>query len=347
MTPRGEMSGGNQRPPLSDLPPGMKSMFDARPPVQHPTHAVSVRKMPAYSGMATYAQAFETVPAPARALVETPIDRAARVKAEHLRSEADKLALLITDYDPKHNLKATESAFQTLFVGRLAYETTERKLRREFEQYGPIRQVVVVSQQTRVPGASKPRGYAFIEFEKEDDVKEAYKRADGKKIDDRRIVVDVERGRTVRGWLPRRLGGGLGGRKDKRVIPGGARSINNSAAGGMSSRSSAAPSSSATSSAAAPRSGSGLGYGDRDRDRDRDPDKDRDRDRDRVAVSSSSRGGDSRYGPSGGGSSADSGADSRKRRSRERDAEPRPSSSSGSAGKSSKRSRSRSPVRRR
>ncbi len=94
-------------------------------------------------------------------------------------------------------MQATESAFQTLFVGRLAYETTERKLRREFEQYGPIRQVVLVSQQTRVPGASKPRGYAFIEFEKEDDVKEAYKRADGKKIDDRRIVVDVERGRFV------------------------------------------------------------------------------------------------------------------------------------------------------
>lgn len=38
----------------------------------------------------------------------------------------------------------------------------------------------------------------------------AYKKADGKKIDGRRVVVDVERGRTVRGWKPRRLGGGLG-----------------------------------------------------------------------------------------------------------------------------------------
>merc|ERR1711892_848707 len=35
--------------------------------------------------------------------------------------------------------------------------------------------------------------------------------ADGKKIDGRRVLVDVERGRTVKGWLPRRLGGGLGG----------------------------------------------------------------------------------------------------------------------------------------
>jgi len=38
-----------------------------------------------------------------------------------------------------------------------------------------------------------------------------YKHADGKKIDGRRVLVDVERGRTVKGWLPRRLGGGLGG----------------------------------------------------------------------------------------------------------------------------------------
>lgn len=39
----------------------------------------------------------------------------------------------------------------------------------------------------------------------------AYKHADGKKIDGKRVLVDVERARTVKGWLPRRLGGGLGG----------------------------------------------------------------------------------------------------------------------------------------
>ena len=39
----------------------------------------------------------------------------------------------------------------------------------------------------------------------------AYKHADGKKIDGKRVVVDVERGRTVKSWKPRRLGGGLGG----------------------------------------------------------------------------------------------------------------------------------------
>ena len=38
----------------------------------------------------------------------------------------------------------------------------------------------------------------------------AYKQADGRKIDNKRVIVDVERGRTVPNWRPRRLGGGLG-----------------------------------------------------------------------------------------------------------------------------------------
>jgi len=78
----------------------------------------------------------------------------------------------------------------TLFVGRLSYETNEKKLRREFEAYGTIRNIVMVDDLD-----GKPRGYAFIEFEKEEDLMNAYKKSDGKKIDGRRIVVDVERGR--------------------------------------------------------------------------------------------------------------------------------------------------------
>lgn len=58
--------------------------------------------------------------------------------------------------------------------------------------------------------ANKPRGYAFIEYVHTRDMKAAYKQADGKKIDNRRVLVDVERGRTVPNWRPRRLGGGLG-----------------------------------------------------------------------------------------------------------------------------------------
>ncbi|XP_042373304.1 U1 small nuclear ribonucleoprotein 70 kDa-like isoform X2 [Zingiber officinale] len=57
---------------------------------------------------------------------------------------------------------------------------------------------------------NKPRGYGFVEYVHTRDMKTAYKQADGKKLDNRRVLVDVERGRTVPNWRPRRLGGGLG-----------------------------------------------------------------------------------------------------------------------------------------
>lgn len=71
---------------------------------------------------------------------------------------------------------------------------------REFETYGRVKRVKMPLD----PKTNLPCGYAFVEFEREKDMKEAYKTADGKKIDGKRILVDVERGRTVRGWLPRR-----------------------------------------------------------------------------------------------------------------------------------------------
>ena len=53
-------------------------------------------------------------------------------------------------------------------------------------------------------------------------MKTAYKHADGLRLDGKRIVVDMERGRTVSTFKPRRLGGGLGDTrktKPKKVKP--------------------------------------------------------------------------------------------------------------------------------
>lgn len=83
------------------------------------------------------------------------------------------------------------------------------------ERYGPVKKVRVVNDKE----SGKPKGYGFVEFEDERDMKVAYKQADGVKIDDRRVVVDVERGRTVKGWNPRRLGGGLGGVSLQAMLP--------------------------------------------------------------------------------------------------------------------------------
>lgn len=47
----------------------------------------------------------------------------------------------------------------------------------------------------------------------------AYKNAHGRKIDQRAIVVDIERGRISQNFIPRRFGGILGGsiRKDEKT----------------------------------------------------------------------------------------------------------------------------------
>jgi len=61
----------------------------------------------------------------------------------------------------------------------------------------------------RVRNKKKPwsnRRSDFVVLTVSTSLSAAYKRADGRKIDGRRVVVDVERGRTVKGWRPRRLG---------------------------------------------------------------------------------------------------------------------------------------------
>ena len=98
-------------------------------------------------------------------------------------------------------MEGTTDPFRTLFVARISLDVTERKLVKEYSRFGTITKCVMI-----MDNESEPRGYAFLEFEKESDMREAYKKGDGLKINGRRVLVDVERGRTVRGWLPRRLG---------------------------------------------------------------------------------------------------------------------------------------------
>merc|ERR1711988_591577 len=135
----------------------------------------------------------------------------ARRHKERLDAHKEELKEFLEKYDPHKDANASGDPFKTLFVARISYDTTEKKLKREFEVFGSIKKTRMIYDQK-----GKPRGYAFLEYEHERDLKNAYKQGDGKKIDGRRVMVDVERGRTVEGWLPRRLGGGRGpGRQGK------------------------------------------------------------------------------------------------------------------------------------
>ncbi|XP_049522209.1 U1 small nuclear ribonucleoprotein 70 kDa isoform X2 [Dermacentor silvarum] len=193
------------------LPPNLLALFAPRDPIPYlpPTDKLPHEKTQGtYTGVSKYLNLFEDpkdTPPPTR--VETREERIERKRREKAEQVAYKLEQDIALWDPYNNSAGTLDPFKTLFVARINYDTSESKLRREFEVFGPIKKIVIVH--NKITG--KPRGYAFVEYEHERDMHSAYKHADGKKIDGRRVLVDVERGRTVKGWLPRRLGGGLGG----------------------------------------------------------------------------------------------------------------------------------------
>lgn len=134
---------------------------------------------------------------------ETPVQRRLRVKNEKLAEVSTVVKKRREEWDPKRDEhKKTENAYNTLFVANLPFETVEKSLQDEFEVYGPVTSVIMPKDREGIP-----TGYAFVEFERERDMKAAWREAIGMRIGGRRILVDVERGRTVEDWLPNRLDG--------------------------------------------------------------------------------------------------------------------------------------------
>ena len=111
-------------------------------------------------------------------------------------------------YKPNHHVQSDPNA--TLFVARLHPNTTEEILEKVFSEYGRIKDIRVV--RDAVTGFSKR--YVFIEYENEDDARYAFRHAQSIDIDGAQVYVDYEIERTLKGWIPRRLGGGFGGKKE-------------------------------------------------------------------------------------------------------------------------------------
>ncbi|GKY97599.1 hypothetical protein MPSEU_000718300 [Mayamaea pseudoterrestris] len=209
-TARGQMTrGANSGPAIMLIPPAIRATFMPNPPLQHILPTQLRRKHP-ITGVSHILSHFEKVPPPERIAKLTP----AMIKKEKRIAQEEKHRAELLPLIEAYRLEQKESGgtykgmncYNTLFVGRLAYEVTERKLLREMESFGPVKDIRIVKDQD-----GKSRGYAVVEFELENDMKRAFRAADGMRIEGREIVVDVERGHTVPAWLPRRLGGGLGG----------------------------------------------------------------------------------------------------------------------------------------
>ncbi|KAK8219978.1 hypothetical protein M8818_000394 [Zalaria obscura] len=204
------------------LPPNLLQLFAPRPALRYLPpcdHAPEERKTHQISGLAQY------LPALQEEIPYNPTESWLQKRDRKFMERREKAEWLVTEgvkeFKPSEDPNVKGDPFKTLFVGRLSYDVTEKDLEREFGRFGPIERIRLVTDTTaETPDLKKKhRGYAFIVFERDQDMKAAYKDSDGIRIKDRRIVVDVERGRTVKEWRPRRFGGGLGGRGYTKVAP--------------------------------------------------------------------------------------------------------------------------------
>ncbi|XP_063633483.1 U11/U12 small nuclear ribonucleoprotein 35 kDa protein-like [Cydia splendana] len=117
------------------------------------------------------------------------------------------LRALESEYVPNKSVRGDPR--HTIFVARLHPRTTQDTLISEFSNCGKILRCRLVKD--IVTGKSKQ--YALIEFERTSDVDRALQKHK-EYIDNTEVIVEREVGRVMKGWKPRRLGGGFGGNKN-------------------------------------------------------------------------------------------------------------------------------------
>jgi U1 small nuclear ribonucleoprotein len=88
----------------------------------------------------------------------SPVAVARRLRvAEWKRGEAERvLAEAIAGWKPSEDPAAESDPFKTLIVANLSHETTEKRLRREFEEFGPIKRVRLVADKKGASPAAFP-----------------------------------------------------------------------------------------------------------------------------------------------------------------------------------------------
>lgn len=89
-----------------------------------------------------------------------------------------------------------------LYVGNLDYSVTSEQLKELFAPAGSVVEAVVITD--RNSGRSK--GFGFVEMSNEEEAKKAIETLNGKKVQDRDMVVNEARPRQPREFQPRREG---------------------------------------------------------------------------------------------------------------------------------------------
>lgn len=159
------------------LPPELLQLFQPRPPVRYlqpldkaPEERAGTESV--ISGVAAFlSDVKEYKDADNYTPSESWLQKRDRKRLEKQQRAAEMKRDDFQGFKPSEDPKVKGDALKTLFVGRLSYEVTEKDLEREFARFGPIERIRIVKDET----ASKPkkahRGYAFVVYERERDMK--------------------------------------------------------------------------------------------------------------------------------------------------------------------------------
>lgn len=82
-----------------------------------------------------------------------------------------------------------------IFVGNLAYSTTEQDLQQAFAAFGSVQTTKIVMDRD----TGRPRGFGFIEMENKTEAIKAISALNGSSLNERQIVVNESRPREDRG----------------------------------------------------------------------------------------------------------------------------------------------------
>ncbi len=93
-----------------------------------------------------------------------------------------------------------------LYVGGLAWATTDEALKDAFSAAGKVESATVIMD--KMSGRSK--GFGFVEMSTEEEAQKAIEMMNGKELDGRKVTVNEARPMEAR--PPRREGGGYGSR---------------------------------------------------------------------------------------------------------------------------------------
>jgi cold-inducible RNA-binding protein len=94
-----------------------------------------------------------------------------------------------------------------LYVGNLSYSTTQEALETAFSDHGRVDEVAIVMDRE----TGRPRGFAFVTMNNDQEARSAIDAVNGKEIDGRTVTVNEARPKADRAG--RGGGGGGGGRR--------------------------------------------------------------------------------------------------------------------------------------